>query len=106
MPRVTYRQPDGSEATCEVAVGHSVMDGALDNGVPGIVAQCGGACNCATCHCYVDPPWIARLPPPGYDEAELLGFVWQPRAESRLACQIRISDELDGLVVEVPERQI
>jgi len=106
MPHVTYRQPDGSEDTVDVPVGQSVMDGAVDNGIPGIVAQCGGAATCGTCHCYVDPDWIARLPVPEQREAEMLDYVWEPREGSRLACQIRVTAPLDGLVVEVPERQI
>ncbi len=104
MPHVTYRQSNGAEATIELPVGASVMDGAVDNGVPGIHAQCGGACICATCHCYVDEQWFARLDPPGSTEREMLDYVWEPRANSRLACQIKITEDLEGLVVEVPER--
>jgi len=106
MPRVIYRQSDGAEQTCTVAVGASVMDGAIDNGVPGIRAQCGGASICCTCHCYVDPDWLARVPAPGVTEREMLDFVWEPRYGSRLACQIRVTEALDGLAVEVPERQV
>jgi 2Fe-2S ferredoxin len=105
MPRVIYRQPDGAEDAVEVPVGQSVMDGAVDNGIPGIVAQCGGAATCGTCHCYVDTAWAARLPAPEQREAEMLDYVWEPRDTSRLACQIRITDALDGLTVEVPEHQ-
>jgi len=106
MPWVTFRQSDGAELTCEVPIGSSVMDGAVDHGVCGIRAQCGGASICATCHCYVDPAWQALLPPPDVTEREMLDYVWHPREGSRLACQIRITAQLDGLVVEVPERQI
>jgi len=106
MPYVIYRQWNGAEETCEVPVGQSVMDGAVDNGIPGIVAQCGGACVCATCHCYVDENWLPGLPPPGQTEREMLDYVWEPRENSRLACQIRVTEALDGLTVEVPERQI
>jgi len=106
MPRITYRQPDGAEETIEVPVGVSVMEGAFDNGVPGIIAQCGGAATCGTCHCYIDAAWIARLPAPEPREAEMLDYLWEPRDNSRLTCQIQVTAELDGLIVEVPERQI
>lgn len=105
MPKVTYVQSDGSAVTCSLAEGDSVMDGALDNGVPGIKAQCGGGCTCATCHCYVRAPWFDRLPEPIADEKEMLGYVWQPRANSRLSCQVRVSMALDGMIVDVPEQQ-
>lgn len=106
MPRVIYRQVNGAEHEISVNIGDSVMDGAVDNGIDGIVAQCGGACICATCHCYVDADWFERLRPPGQTEAEMLGYVLEPRPTSRLACQIRMDDTLDGLIVDVPARQI
>lgn len=105
MPEVTYVQPDGTRITCDVRHGESVMDGALDNHIPGIIAQCGGGCTCATCHCYVPEPYWSRLPPPHPDEREMLEYVWQPRPDSRLACQLFPDPSLDGLVVEVPARQ-
>lgn len=105
MPKVTYLQPDGSRTICEVACGASVMDGALDNAVPGILGQCGGGCTCATCHCYVAEPFADHLPQACGDELELLDYVLERRPRSRLACQIFLSDELDGLVVEVPRAQ-
>lgn len=105
MPQVTYVQPDGSRATYRLAVGETVLDGALDNGVPGILGQCGGACTCATCHCYVPAPYFERLEPADGDERELLEYVFQRRRNSRLACQIRLEDDLAELVVEVPEEQ-
>jgi 2Fe-2S ferredoxin len=106
MPRVTYRQSDGQEETCEVAIGSTVMDGAIAHHIPGIVAQCGGASVCATCHCYVDVEWQERLTPPERHESEMLDYVWEPRTGSRLSCQIVVTEALDGLVVEVPERQV
>lgn len=106
MPEVTYIQPDGRRISVTLVAGESVMDGALDNGVPGILGQCGGGCTCATCHCYVDPAHLERLPPPDGDEAELLEYVVGRRANSRLACQIRVDETLDGLIVSVPERQL
>jgi 2Fe-2S ferredoxin len=103
--RVTYVQPDGSQITCELDAGDSVMDGALDHGIPGILGQCGGGCTCATCHCYVREPHRRRVAAPTQDEIEILTYVRERRPESRLACQIRIDDSLDGLIVEVPARQ-
>lgn len=105
MPQVTYVQPDGSRATCHLSAGESVMDGALDNDVPGILGQCGGGCTCATCHCYVPTAFLERLPPAHGDEVEILAYVRGRRPNSRLACQIRVDDDLDGLVVEVPPDQ-
>lgn len=105
MPKVTYVQPDGSRITCELRVGESVMDGALDNAVPGIRAQCGGGCTCATCHCYVPSPWFERLPAPVGDELDMLEYVAEPRPDSRLSCQVIVSAELDGLLVGIPRSQ-
>jgi ferredoxin, 2Fe-2S len=105
MPQVTYVQPDGSRRTCVLDAGESVMDGALDHAIPGITAQCGGGCTCATCHCYVLAPDAAALPPPHPDEQDMLEFVWERRSNSRLSCQIRLGDSLDEVVVEVPARQ-
>lgn len=105
MPKVTFVHPDGRRETHAAAAGRSLMDCALDNGVPGIHAQCGGACTCCTCHCYVASPWLERLSPASDDEREMLAFAWQRRANSRLACQIPLTEELDGMVVEIPERQ-
>lgn len=105
MPKVTYVQPDGSRATCQLITGESVMDGALDNHIPGILGQCGGGCTCATCHCYVSPEFLGRLPPAHGDELDILAYVHGRRPNSRLGCQIRVDEELDGLVVEVPADQ-
>ncbi|MGA0841294.1 MAG: 2Fe-2S iron-sulfur cluster-binding protein [Pseudomonadales bacterium] len=105
MPWVLYRQANGAEYEVEVPENASVMDGAVDNGIDGIIAQCGGACICATCHCYVDPAWFDRLPAAGTTESEMLGFVLEPRETSRLACQIRVTQDLNGLIVELPARQ-
>lgn len=103
MPRITYVQPDGSRQTCTIVPGESVLDGALDNAVPGILGQCGGACTCATCHCYVDD---AAVDPPQQDELELLAYVPGRRASSRLACQIRLHRDDDVLEIRVPESQL
>jgi 2Fe-2S ferredoxin len=106
MPRVTYIQPDGSASAVEAAVGATVMETAVDNDIAGIVAECGGACSCATCHVYVDPAWQDRLPPPDAQEDGMLDCVLDRQPNSRLSCQIRIDDGIDGLVVRVPETQI
>lgn len=82
------------------------MDAALDNQIPGIKAQCGGAITCSTCHCYVDEDWLDRVPPPVDDEVVMLEFVWQPRKNSRLCCQLVMDASLDGIVVRIPEKQI
>ena len=106
MPRVTYIGADGARTTVTVAAGDTVMDGALDNGVPGILGQCGGGCTCSTCHCYVDEPWRSRLDPPHPDEVALLTYAEEPRTDSRLACQIRVTEALDGISVRLPVRQL
>jgi len=106
VPRVTYVGPDGRRDTVEVAEGDSVMDGALDHNIPGIIGQCGGALTCVTCHCYVDAPWFERLPAPEADEVELLPFAEAVAPDSRLSCQIRLTAELDGITVRLPPRQL
>jgi ferredoxin, 2Fe-2S len=105
LPTITFIQPDGTSITATAAVGASVMDAALDHQVPGILAQCGGGCTCATCHCYVIAPATDALPAPHPDELDMLHYVWQRRPNSRLACQIRVSRVDAAIVVEVPERQ-
>lgn len=106
MPTVIYVQPDGRRTPTNVRLGSSVMLGAIQGNVPGVEAECGGALDCATCHVYVAPEWFARLTPPSDDEEALLdGVAAERRPESRLSCQITVSDDLDGLVVQVPERQ-
>lgn len=107
MARITYIEHNGTRHEIEVAPGLTVMEGARDNGVPGIEADCGGACACSTCHVYVDAEWVDKLPPKDAMEADMLDFAWQPDAlRSRLTCQIKITPALDGLVVHLPERQI
>ncbi len=105
MPKVTYIEHNGSEHTVDVPIGLSVMRGAIDNGLPGIDADCGGACACATCHVYVDPAWQGKLAGAESRETEMLGFTAEALENSRLACQIPITAELDGLVVRMPEAQ-
>ena len=106
MSKITFIQPDGAAATVEIADGLTVMEGAVENGIPGILAECGGSCSCSTCHCYVADGWVGALPPPDDDESGLIEFAWEPRESSRLTCQLRVTDALDGLVLHVPARQL
>lgn len=106
MPVVTYIQDDGSQREIQVENGSSLMQGALDNLLDGMVGACGGNCSCATCHCYVDPAWLDKIAPPSEIEKELLACILNPRENSRLSCQIRLTDELDGLVATLPKSQI
>ena len=107
MPKVTYVEHDGTAHVVDVPVGRSVMQGAVDNNVPGIDADCGGECACATCHVYVDAPWldVVGLPDPGSQEASMLSFAAVTQPDSRLSCQIPVTETLDGLVVRMPEGQ-
>jgi 2Fe-2S ferredoxin len=105
MPKIKYIDQNGTERVIDVPVGWSVMEGAVNNSVPGIDADCGGACACATCHVYVDPKWLAKLPPKAELEENMLDFALEVRSNSRLSCQIKVSDELDGLTVTTPKSQ-
>ena len=106
MPTVVFIHPDGSREAHELEAGYSIMDAALDNGVRGIEAQCGGGCTCSTCHCYVESPWDQRVDPPVLEELELLEYVHEREPTSQLSCQIFVSPELDGVTVRPPTRQI
>ena len=107
MAKITYVEWGGKEHTVEVPTGTTVMEGARDNAIPGIEADCGGACACSTCHVYVDPEWVEALPPVEAMEEDMLDFAHNPDpARSRLTCQLKVSDALDGLVVHMPEKQI
>lgn len=105
MAKITFVQPDGSEQTVEGEPGMTVMEVAKANLIDGIEAECGGACACATCHVYVDPAWREKTGAPEAMEEDMLDFAFEVRPESRLSCQIRITPELDGLVVRIPEKQ-
>lgn len=103
MPKVTYIEADGMRHVVEVPVGLSVMQGAVNNSIEGIVAECGGSCSCATCHVYVDSDWIHKLEPMVENENNMLECAESARAgNSRLSCQIVVCDALDGLVVRLP----
>jgi 2Fe-2S ferredoxin len=107
MAKITYIEHNGTRHEVDVANGLTVMEGARDNNVPGIEADCGGACACSTCHVYVDAEWVDRLPARDPMEEDMLDFAWQPDAiRSRLTCQLKVSDAVDGLVVHLPEKQI
>ena len=107
MAKITYIEFGGTEHTVDVANGLTVMEGARDNNIPGIEADCGGACACSTCHVYVDAAWVGKLPPKEDMEADMLDFAFNPDPDrSRLTCQIKVTDNLDGLVVHMPEKQI
>ncbi len=105
MPQITYIEANGAEYEIDVPVGNSVMQGAVDNMIDGILAECGGACACATCHCYVDENWTAKVGPASDIEKEMLEATPDPRDNSRLSCQIEVTEELDGLIVRLPESQ-
>jgi 2Fe-2S ferredoxin len=105
MAKITYIAADGSHYEVEAETGSTVMENAIRNGVPGIEAECGGACACATCHVYVDEMFKEVVGEPEPMEEDMLDFAYDVRPTSRLSCQIRVSDELDGLTVTVPERQ-
>lgn len=105
MPKVTYIEHSGAEHEIEVPIGLSVMRGAVDNNVPGIDADCGGECACATCHVYVDEAWLAKTGDQSEQERSMLSFAATAQPNSRLSCQIPVSEALDGLVVRLPEAQ-
>jgi 2Fe-2S ferredoxin len=106
MPRLHLILPDDSPLTLEALEGHSLMSTAVGAGVPGIIGECGGSAMCATCHVYVQEPWLSRLPAPQQAELEMLECTAdERRPESRLGCQIKLTAELDGLTVKLPQRQ-
>jgi ferredoxin, 2Fe-2S len=105
MAKITFIQPDGTRQEVVAEPGMTVMEAARKELVPGIEAECGGACSCATCHVYVDDAWREKVGPPSQMEEDMLDFAFDVRASSRLSCQIKVREELDGLVVSVPEKQ-
>ncbi len=105
MAKVTYIQADGSSKDVEVQPGQSIKDGAVNNLIPGILAECGGACACATCHVYIDGAWWEKTGPAGAVEADMLDFATDVREHSRLSCQVDVTAEMDGLVIHVPAEQ-
>ena len=105
MPKIIYQAQDGTRHEVEVENGYSVMGGAINNNIDGIVAECGGACACATCHGYVDETWIEKLNEIDDMEDSMLDAAFDRKANSRLTCQIEVSDKLDGLVIHVAENE-
>lgn len=105
MPKITYIESDGTSHSVEVPVGHSVMEGATKHNVPGIDADCGGACACATCHVYVDPSWVDLIGEISRAEMEMIEFARNVKYNSRLSCQIIVTNSMDGIVVTMPESQ-
>ena len=106
MPKITYIENNGSSYTKDVAHGLSVMEGAVQNDIPGIDADCGGGMACATCHIYVKEEWWDKLPNKEDGEEDMLDMAFEPNKFSRLSCQVIVSDELDGLVVSIPSKQV
>lgn len=107
MVKITYIEFDGEQHVVDVETGLTVMEGARNNSIPGIEADCGGACACSTCHVYVSNEWVKKLPEKDPMEEDMLDFAHEPDPiRSRLTCQIKITDDLEGLVVTMPERQI
>ena len=105
MPKITYKDKLGNSKTLEVEKGLSVMEGAIQNNVPGIDADCGGSMACATCHVYVEEKWLDKLPKLEEGEIDMIDMAFEPKKNSRLSCQLIVSDEMDGLEVTTPEKQ-
>ncbi len=105
MPKITFIENNGTEHAYDGDAGMTVMEVAIQNSVPGIDADCGGACACATCHVYVDAAWTEKVGKPESMEEDMLDFAFEVQDNSRLSCQIKVSDELDGLVLRLPEQQ-
>ncbi|KQT57408.1 MULTISPECIES: 2Fe-2S iron-sulfur cluster-binding protein [unclassified Aureimonas] len=105
MTEITFVTHDGTRYPLQAAPGATAMEVAVKNSVPGIDAECGGACACATCHVYVDPAWVDAVGSPEAMEEDMLDFAWEMKPTSRLSCQIKVGPALDGLVLHVPERQ-
>ncbi len=106
MPKITYIEHSGKSHTIEIANGLSVMEGAVQNNIPGIDADCGGSMACATCHVYVKEEWFNKLPKKEDGEEDMLDMAFEPKKNSRLSCQLMVTDQLEGLVVNLPEKQV
>lgn len=105
MPKITYIDSGGTARTVDAEVGSTVMETAIKHNIPDIVAECGGACACATCHVYVDEAWKEKTGDPSPMEEDMLDFAFDVRPTSRLSCQIQVTEDLDGLVVTTPASQ-
>ena len=105
MPKITYKDKSGNSKTLEVEKGLTVMEGAIQNNVPGIDADCVGSMACATCHVYVEEKWLSKLPKAEEGEIDMIDMAFEPKKNSRLSCQLIVTDEMDGLEVTTPEKQ-
>ena len=105
MPKIIYKDNRGNSKTIEVENGLSVMEGAIQNDIPGIDADCGGSMACATCHVYVEEKWFNKLSKAEDAEVDMIDMAYEPKKNSRLSCQLIVTDELDGLIVTTPEKQ-
>ena len=105
MPKIIYNDNQGDSKTIEVENGLSVMEGAIQNDIPGIDADCGGSMACATCHVYVEEKWLNKLPKAEEAEVDMIDMAYEPKKNSRLSCQLIVSEELDGLIVTTPSKQ-
>ena len=105
MPKITYIENSGKSHTIDVANGLTVMEGAVQNNIPGIDADCGGSMACATCHVYVKEEWFNKIPKKEDGEEDMIDMAYEPNKFSRLSCQLTVSNELEGLVVQLPEKQ-
>ena len=105
MPRIIYNDNQGNSKTIEVENGLSVMEGAIQNDIPGIDADCGGSMACAACHVYVEEKWLNKIPKAEEAEVDMIDMAYEPKKNSRLSCQLIISEELDGLIVTTPSKQ-
>ena len=106
MPKITYKDFQGNSKTIEVENGLTVMEGAIQNNIPGIDADCGGSMACATCHVYVEEKWLNKIQKAEEAEEDMIDMAFEPKKNSRLSCQIIVSDELDGLIVTTPLKQV
>lgn len=106
MVKLTFVQADGSRIEAEALPGTSVMQAAVNAGVDSIAAECGGACACGTCHCVLPQDWFERLAAPEADEVDMLEFVIEPHSTSRLSCQVEVTEEMQGIVINVPDTQV
>jgi 2Fe-2S ferredoxin len=105
VTKIIFQNADGSQFEVEAAEGTSIMQAAVDNGIDGILAECGGACSCATCHCYIDENYLDKIPAAGDVEQSMIEFAMDPQDNSRLSCQVQITADLDGMVVKLPASQ-
>lgn len=105
MPKITFIDASGAERPVEAKTGSTIMEAAIRHSIPGIEAECGGACSCATCHVYIDEAWMGIVGKPAAMEEDMLDFAFEAKPNSRLSCQIKVSDAIDGIIVRTPAKQ-